>query len=283
MERASSNKMTPFDKVVDEIKNRRYHNHRLEVHSDIVSAGIYQDLLVGCEALRKDVETGVIRQWLNVRAPGARERKIDLFIGQSLESTQEPDLFIGQSLLQSTQEPDIKKLRICVENKSVITAHRNRDARFDDLNEALQVVYAAKSEAVIVATILVGVATKVLNIPDQVKKLYKGRHDEFKRTILPRLSSGDQTLWNDFSWAVSVNKPNDPAETVRKLRMLPTRRPGHTHICAYDYVLIVPVLIDNVNPPELAIHNELGIEVREEYWKMISTMCKAYTARWHLE
>src|SRR5438105_1767468 len=142
MERASSNMMTPFDKVVEEIENRRYHNHRLEVHSDIVSAGIYQDLLTRCEALRRDVETGVVRQWLNVRAPGARERKIDLFIGEAASDT---------------HDPDIKKLRICVENKSVITAHRNRDARFDDLNEALQVVHAAKSEAVMVATILVGV------------------------------------------------------------------------------------------------------------------------------
>ena len=258
--------ITPFDKVITEIENRRYHNHRLEVHSDIVSVGIYLGLLTECEALRDDVEKGSVRQWYNVRAPGARERKIDLFIGQAAEGT---------------RVPDIRKLRICIENKSVITAHRNRDARFDDLNEALQVVHAAKSEAVIVATILVGVATRVLNIPDQVKKIYKGRQEEFNRTVLPRLSSGDQSLWQDFAWAVSDNKPGDPAETVRKLRMLPTRHPGHTHICGYDYVLIVPVNIDNVNPPRLAIHNALGIDIVEEYRKMISTICKAYTARWH--
>ncbi|HEX5876315.1 MAG TPA: hypothetical protein VFY60_16815 [Pyrinomonadaceae bacterium] len=259
---------TPFHKVIAEIEDRRYHNHRLEVHSDIVSAGIYQDLLTRCEALRLDVEKGLVGQWLNVRAPGARERKIDLFIGETATGT---------------QQPDIKKLRVCVENKSVITAHRNRDARFDDLNEALQVVHAAKSEAVIVATILVGVATRVLNIPDQVKKIYKGRQEEFKQTVLPRLSSGDESLWGDFAWAVSANKSTDPGETVRKLRMLPTRRPGHTHVCAYDYVLIVPVSIDNVNPPQLVMDSHLGINVDEEYWKMISTICNAYTARWHLE
>src|ERR1044072_4231407 len=151
---------TPFDNVIAEIKRRHFHNHRRELHSDIVSAGIYQDLLTECEALQRDVESGIVRQWFNVRAPGARERKIDLFVGQAKDGT---------------RKPDIKELRICVENKSVITAHRNRDARFDDLNEALQVVHAARSEAVIVATILVGVAAKVLNIPDQVKKTYKGR------------------------------------------------------------------------------------------------------------
>jgi hypothetical protein len=258
---------TPFEKVIARIQNRRYHNHRLEEHSDIVSAGIYHDLLTGCEPLRRDVMSQVVQCWYNVRAPGARERKIDLFIGQPISGT---------------NKPDIHKLRICVENKSVITAHRNRDARFDDLNEALQVVHAAKSEAVVVATVLVGVAAKVLNIPDQVKKIYKGRLAEFERTVLPRLSSGDQSLWEEFSWAVSDNKLSDPLETVRKFRMLPTRRPGLTHVRGYDYVLIVPVDIDNVNPPRLAVPNDLQIDVQEEYWRMISTICKAYTARWHL-
>lgn len=260
--------ITPFDKVIEEIGNRRYHNHRLEVHSDIVSAGIYQDLLTRCEALRRDVENDVVQQWLNVRAPGARERKIDLFIGEATKGT---------------QEPDITKLRICVENKSVITAHRNRDARFDDLNEALQVVHAVKSEAVIVATVMVGVATKVLNIPDQVKKIYKEKQKEFERKVLPRLSSGDESLWRDFGWAASINKPSDPKVTIRKFKMLPTRLPGHTHIRGYDYVLIVPVNIDNVNPPRLEMPNHLQIDIGEEYRKMISTICKAYTARWHLE
>ncbi|HEX7295941.1 MAG TPA: hypothetical protein VF251_09340, partial [Pyrinomonadaceae bacterium] len=70
-----------------------------------------------------------------------------------------------------------------------------------------------------------------------------------------------------FEWAVSDNKLGDPAETVRKLRMLPTRHPGHTHVCGYDYVLVVPVSIDNVNPPRLAVHNDLGIDIAEDIGK----------------
>jgi len=27
---------TPFDEFIDDIKKNRYHNHRLELHSDIV-------------------------------------------------------------------------------------------------------------------------------------------------------------------------------------------------------------------------------------------------------
>jgi hypothetical protein len=206
---------TPFDKVIEEITRVGYHNHRLETHSDIVSKGIFDDLVNDCEAIRNDLRDGVIRPWLNVRAPGARERKIDLFVGEAQKG-------IGK--------PNIKKLRIGAENKSVVTAHRNRDARFDDLNETMQVVHRVKEEAVIVATILVGVAPNVLNIPDQVKKQYKARPDEFQQHVLPRLSSGDQSLWDDFDWAVSANKKSDPVQTVAKFRMLRTRQPGHTHV-----------------------------------------------------
>ncbi len=258
---------TPFDEVIARIASSRYHNHRLEEHSDLVSTGLFADLVSNCAALRADVEKGIVRDWLNVRAPGARERKIDLFIG-------EPQEELGQ--------PNIHRLRVCVENKSVITAHRNRDARFDDLNETLKVVHGVKQEAVIVATILVGIARDVLNIPDQVKKSYQARLPEFTKTVFPRLSSGDQSLWKEFPWAISHNKENDPARTVAKFRMLPTRPPGHTHVQGYDFVLIVPVHIDNVSPPRVAFDNNLGIDVESDYAQMIESICKAYTARWHL-
>src|SRR5437763_550040 len=241
---------TPFDLVIKHIAAVGYHNHRLESHSDIVSRGIFDDLLETCPPLRRDVEKDVVRRWLNVRAPGARERKMDLFVGEP----QRPGT-----------KPDIKLLRVCVENKSVITAHRNRDARFDDLNETMKVVHGVKQEAVIVATILVGVAPHVLNIPDGVKKFYKGKLGKFQRSVLPRLSTGDQSLWDDFAWAVSVNKDIDAAQTVAKFRMLGTRPPGHTHVQGYDYLLIVPVHIDNVNPPRIALDNRLGIDVEKEY------------------
>lgn len=107
---------TPFDKVIKRIGSLGYHNHRLEAHSDIVSEGIVKDLLKNCEPFRQDFRSGVIGKWLNARAPGARGRKIDLFIG-------EPE--------KGEKVPNVSKLRICVENKSVVTAHRNRGNRFD--------------------------------------------------------------------------------------------------------------------------------------------------------
>lgn len=258
---------TPFDEVITDIKKRGYHNHRLEDHSNIVSLGIFNDLLILCEELREDFKAKRINKWLNVRTPGARRRKIDMLVGEPL---------------RERNKPNLEQLRICVENKSVITAHRNRDARFDVLNESLQVLHGVKPEAVLVATIIIGVGERVLNVPDKIKSMYKGRMAEFEGKVLPRLSSGDQKLWEDFQWAISYNRPTDPQKTVSKFQQLPRRAPGHTHVLGYDFVLLVPIYIDNVNPPYLARTNSLDIEIDKEYQAMLEQICKAYRARWHL-
>ncbi len=257
---------TPFDRAIESIAEAGYHNHRLEAHSDLVSDALFDDLMRTCALLRDDVEAGVVRVWKNVSAPGDRLRKVDLFVG-------EPNAEGG---------PDIQKLRIAVENKSVITAHRNRTNRFDDLKKVLGAVHAARPQALLIATVLVGLARKVLNVPDQVNKFYRERPDEFRASVLPRLSTGDLTLWDEFGWAVSSNTANDPIKTVQLLQTLPTRKPGHTHVEAYDAVLLVPVMIDNVNPPRVPRTNSLGIDVDLEYGRLLAGMCSAYTARWHM-
>lgn len=257
---------SPFDKAIAAIAAARYHNHRLETHSDTVSTALFQDLIEFCAPLRRDVDRGIVRVWKNVSAPGDRLRKVDLFVGEADH----------QGL------PDIHKVRIALENKSVITAHRNVTNRFDDLRKVLSAVHSARPEALLVATVLVGLSRQVLNIPDQVHKFYRGREEEFENLVLPRLSSGDASLWEQFSWAISTNRPNDPAKTIELLRTLPTRPPGHTHVQGYDYVLLVPVRIDNVNPPSLPRPNELAIDVDGEYQRMLEKLCSGYTARWHI-
>ncbi len=258
--------LTPFDQVVEVIRREGYHRHRGQEHSNVVSLGVFNDLLRGCVALRQDFEAKIVNRWLNVRTPGARQRKIDLLVGEPR---------------YARDAPDLDKLRVCVENKSVATAHRNRDARFDDLMEALQVLHRVKPEAVLLATVMIGVAERYLNIPDKVKSFYKDRPEVFKSKIVPRLSSGDESLWTEFSWAISENEEDDPEKTVERFRQLPTRPPGHTHALGYDYVLLVPVYIDNVNPPRVA-RKSLGIDLDREYEQMLDVLCKAYTARWHL-
>ncbi len=234
----------------------------------MLSLGILKDLTDTCEPLRVDFENHVVRHWLNVPIPGKDERELDLLIGGAREDDK--------------NFPDLEKVRVCVENKSVVTAHRNRGTRFTDLSEVMKAVHAAKEEAVLVATVLIGVAQKVLNVPDRIKPAYQGNLKKFQTKILPRLSSGDDRLWREFPIAVSNNRPNDPKNTVKKFRGLPTRKPGHTHVLGYDFVLLVPAYIDNVNPPYLARENGLGIDIDTDYHAMIAQICKAYTARWHL-
>jgi len=238
-------------------------------HVDALRGGIVDDLALCCPAFKADLENGLIARWENVRDPGAQSRKLDLVIAEA----------------NRDGGPNVKKLRICLKSKSVITAHRSRDSRFADLYATLRVLEDLKSEAVLVATVIVGVAEKVLNVPDKVKPLYKKKAGKFEREVLPRLSSGDQSLWDEFDWAVSVNRPDDPRNTIEKFRELPTRRPGRTHVVGYDYVLLVPASIDNVNPPSIPAPSDpksFGIDVERDYAKMIEIMCKAYNARWHL-
>jgi hypothetical protein len=258
---------TPFDAGIEEIQKQGYYNHRLETFSDTISRGIFDDLIAMCPALARDHAAGSIRVWFNVRAPGGRERRIDLFVGEPASNG---------------VDPDISKVRIAVENKSVITAHRNKSNRYDDLHNTMGEIQRARSEAVTVATVLVGLAERVINVPDRLHPLYKKRESEFVSDVLPRLSKGDQSLWDDFDFAVSENRVNDPKGTVKYFKdRLGVRNPAHTHATGYDYLMLVPVMIDNVNPPILPRPNPLGIDVDAEYKTMLDTICKAYTARWH--
>lgn len=257
---------TPFDAAIDAIRQAGYHNHRLESHSDAVSAGILADLKLRCKPIREDLDGGVIKAWFNVSSPGDRLRKVDLLAGER----------------DADGNPDIERVRLAIENKSVVTGHRNRTNRFDDLKKVLGAMHAARPEALVIATVLVGLCDRVLNIPDQVHKFFRTREEDFVEQVLPRLSSGDSTLWAEFDWAVSRNTANDPARTVELFRRLETRKPGHTHVEGYDYVLLVPVSIDNVNPPSLPRPNPLGIDVDADYANMLAQICSAYTARWHM-
>ncbi len=257
---------TPTDAVIAAIAAARYHNHRLETHSDIVSDGIVTSLREQCAAFRDDLESGLVRSWRNVASPGDRERRVDLFVGES----------------EADDQPNIAKVRIAIENKSVITAHRNTTNRFDDLKKVVATVQGARPEALLIATVCIGVAERTLNIPDQVHKFYRDRDDEFEQKVLPRLSSGDDSLFSDFPWAVSYNRPSDAKKTLDLFRTLPTRGSAQTYLVAYDSVLLVPIRIDNVHPPELPRLNTLGIDVDADYQDCIIRTCRAYTARWHM-
>ncbi len=170
-----------------------------------MSRGILRDLRSVCQPFDHDFSEGITREWLDHPSPAGRARKLDLVVA-------EPDRELDQ--------PDLTRLRLCVENKSVITAHRNRTNRYDDLSDLVGVLHRTRPDAVLVATVLIGVAGDVLNVPDRVKPFISP--EEFKGSVLPRLSSGDRSVWTDFPHAVSHNRPDDPAKTADKFRELPT-------------------------------------------------------------
>ena len=255
---------TPFDEVITEITARGFHNHRLEDHSGTVSRGILRDLRQLCAPFQEDFAGAKIRESLDFPSPAGRARKLDLVVAESD---------------QAPVPRDLSRMRLCVENKSVITAHRNRTNRYDDLSDLLGVLHQKRPDAILVATVLVGLAERVLNVPDRIKPFVA--LPEFEERVLPRLSTGDQTLWDDFPHAVSKNRTADPQKTVDKFRQLPTRPPGRTDMVAYDYVLLVPVFVDNVQPARLARENTLGLDLDGEYQEMLDRICRAYKARWH--
>lgn len=92
---------TPFDAVIEQIKLRGFHNQRLEEHSDIVGKEILNDLRERCVPFGSDYATSKITSWLNIRTPGARNRKIDLLVGEAGD--------IGK--------PNLEKLRFCIEKQ----------------------------------------------------------------------------------------------------------------------------------------------------------------------
>ena len=254
-----------FDDVMQAISAHGFHNHRREDHSAAMSRGILRDLRAMCKHFDKDFRNGCIRDWPDFPSPGGRARKLDLVIA-------EPS---GEA-----SAPDLSCLRLCIENKSVVTAHRNRTNRYDDLSDLVGVLHRKKPDAVLVATVLVGFSKHVLNVPDRVKPFVTP--EVFQTTILPRLSTGDTTLWDDFPTAISRNRTTDPERTISKFLELPVRPPGRTDLVAYDFVLLVPVLINNVDPPRVARDNSAGIDIDTEYQTMLDRICKAYSARWHL-
>lgn len=103
--------------------------------------------------------------------PGARNCKTGLIVGEA----------------DADGKPDLEKLRLCAKNKSVTTTHRNQCARFDDLNQAPLALHNGQAEAIVVATFIIGVAERVLNVPDRVMPVHPERLAEFNERVVPRL------------------------------------------------------------------------------------------------
>jgi hypothetical protein len=267
---------TPFDIHAEMVNRIGYHNHRVNTHSDIISNGIIEDLKHISKTFASDLESGRIGCFKNQPNPWGRKRNTDLII--------------AKPLTKSKSSPS--QIRAIIEHKSVITAHRNRDARHDDLFNLCQEA-AADPHIVVAGTVMIGLCERVLNIPDHIRKTYKlpgisksGRRgtdideDRFEKEILSRVRSHDQKLWADFEYAVSYNTPGDIQKTLSKFRTLPIRQKNNPDFAGFDALLLVPVYYNNVDPARVARDNNLGMDVDKDYNLFISTISKAYEERY---
>jgi len=249
----------PLAEVFNRIQQSGYHNHRGTSHSDLFSDRIVADLQRLCQPFRDDYTKDVVRVWRNVKGPD--ERHVDLLIAAP----------------GAGKRPNLDQIRIVIEHKSVITAHRNRNARFQDIDRGIRATHAKDPRTIVVATLLVGLGPRYLNVADQVKKACKHRKLNFNSKILPRLSTGDQRLWTDFDDCVSPNEPGDARDTIKMFKTLPVRLLSNTHEEALDFLLIIPVRINNVDAPQLG--RVRGINAQADFKRMINHICKAYATR----
>ena len=180
----------------------------------------------------------------------------------------------------NNSEPTLARSRLCMENKSVITAHgKNRKNRQSDLSDFANLLKAKKPEAIVLGHILVGTGIQYVNIPDTVKRKCQILGIDFERDVLPRLSSGDSKLWAEFG--TKQNSEDAAFKTIEMMRTLPVKEKSFTHELGFDYLLIEPVFIDNINPPRVERENIFDINIDSQYLDMLRSTCRAYTSRWH--
>ena len=267
---------TPFDLHASLVNRIGFHNHRVNTHSDVISDGIIEDLKIASKTFASDLESQRIGCFKNQPNPWGRGRNTDLIIAKPLTKS----------------KPSPSQIRVIIEHKSVITAHRNRDARHDDLFNICQ-ESSADPQIVLAGTVMIGLCEKVLNIPDHIRKTYKlpkisksGRqmseYDEarFEKEILSRVRNHDQKLWDDFQYAISYNTPGDIQQTLSKFRTLPIRQKGNPESTGFDALLLVPVYYNNVDPARVARDNSLGMDIDKDYAAFISAIATAYDERY---
>jgi hypothetical protein len=99
-------------------------------------------------------------------------------------------------------------------------------------------------------------AIQYVNIPDAVKRKCQILGIDFEHAVLPRLSSKDPNLWAEFG--AKPNSQDAASKTIEMRRTLPAWEKGLTYELGFDYLLIEPIFIDNINPLRVERENVLA-------------------------
>lgn len=286
---------TPFDDHAARVNAEGYHNHRVNTHSDLISQGIVQDLYGTSRSLRRHLDDGLVGFWVNRRNPWGRKRNTDLIIGQPVEAVAKPSSPLGFKGAATLSSPDPDNVRVIGEHKSIVTAHRNRSARHDDLDHLYQDANAKSPGTLVCATIMIGTAEWYLNVADRLKSGFakwefedgkrKRVHleEKFEREVMPRLRRHDPALMDDFIFAVSDNTERDIEASFELFqREIPVRPIGDRASPGFDAFLIVPVHYDNVHPARVdrEAQRRFRLDHDRDYQAFIARLARDYDALW---
>jgi hypothetical protein len=259
-----NSEFTAFSDLIDFIRNERIHHPRTGVHSDILSKGLLNDLCRVSDVFLNHAEEGEICYKLNMKIEDAsRHHVVDLVIGRPRNKGQlqaKSEQLAGDGpLCQCVGE--LVETRIIIENKSLVTAHRNVFNRTRILTDISDFVRNSKhKDAILIGTFLVGTAERFLNYEtfvrarDVLNRLCKKSSYDFD-SLEKNIGTGSREL-RDFvtnpnlpERMVSVNRTDDPKRTLQSIvGDIPVKTDTKT---GYDALIIQFCHIDNVDPPRL--------------------------------
>ena len=286
---------TPFDDHAEGVQAAGYHGHRGSNHSNIISAGLLRDLRERSPELREDLDSGKVGAWLNIKIPLHEGNwDADFVVAEPDEATLPTSARATRppgpngAAAHPGAKPDGRRLRLVMEHKSIVTAHRNRINRFKELASDIEYSNDAGYNVVVAVTILIGTAPRVLQVVDGVRKIYRlpgsgTKYDEerFEREVGARLKVKDPTIWDQFPGFVSVNRVKDAENTAAYFRkVLPARSADRINQRGLDALLLVPVYYDNVGTAHVDRQHVLGHDFDEGYSAFLDTLANAYARRW---
>ncbi len=135
-----------------------------------MSIELLRDLYTNSSTFKTHTENGAMGYFLNL--PVAKPRggvaiEVDLVIGQLVRTVScQPRIGRTENRIRRMANSDVammNEVRILVENKSVLTAHRNRGNRSMELVAVEDVIADKYPEAILVANVLIGTALEFLN------------------------------------------------------------------------------------------------------------------------
>ncbi len=253
---------TAFERLVSYLERERIHHPRTGFHSDYLSKEFLRDLYHVSSIFKSDVDAGTICYKVNHRLGlGGRQHVLDLVLGTREDSSQQTSIDPKNQGFQRIRESEPKDIRLIMENKSLITAHRNvynRTRILADLAEAVR--DGQHRHVLLVGTFIIGTADKFLNYETFIRARDVLSHlcSESKfnlKELEGMIGTGNEKI-REFvedpalpETMISRNKPDEPEKTLDIIiQDVPIKQLSGG---GYDGFAIQFCHLDNIDRPRL--------------------------------